>query len=194
MIKMKRTNVKKHTRKIKGKKVKVRKHRRKTKAKISKDKRKVMTAIANTPLEKGGYMDFEKEGLQNLKLNFGDDFEVEFEDNPDYEVEWHTHPPLKYSSIHPSYEDIESMQDAGTKEQIIFLKNKAISLNRLNGFGTVKKSVIRNVSNMMDRDLRSGKTDLQVFRKYKPLFRDRLKLGMRWHRPNNEIVLATEVR
>jgi len=185
---MTKTKVRKHTRRIKGKKVRVRKHQRKVK--IDKRKRMAFTALAQQPFELGGQLDFEGEDLENAKVHFGKDSELEFLWDPDFEVSFHTHPPFEGASIMPSFEDFLSMKLTNEKEQIILHRNVAISIAEKKKFENVSVNKIREVSNKMQGDL-SELNDKELFNKYKPILKNELGLSMKWHSPDKDIQLES---
>jgi len=199
-----KTKVRKHVRKVGNRFVLVKKHNRKInkktrlfskhkgKAIISKKKRKVLDDMFNRDFELGGYLDFEKgKGLENMKIHYGSKYALEFDDDPDYETQIHSHPNIKGVSIMPSYEDIVGMQETNQKEQLIFTRGLAISIAEKDRFRHVSPKRIRQVSNMMQRDFVNGMKDRKMYEKYKSIFRRELGLSMRWHDPNKDIILET---
>lgn len=180
-------------------KVQVRKHKRKGKTvrsytkriSISKRKRKVFTGLAKQDYEVGGVMDFEKHGLENVKLHFGHAYGVQFPHNRDYEISYHTH-PRKHSVI-PSYSDIVSMKKDKEREQLIFNKNVALSIAEKNKFKKISSKKIKQIDSMIQNDLDKGISDKKIYRKYKPILLKELGLKMSWHNPNKRIKLESEV-
>lgn len=160
-------------------------------SKISKRKRKIFTAMARQPYEMGGDLDFENGDLDNAKVYFGNKDEVEFPYNKDRELKFHTHVPLKNSSGMPSYEDILSMKETDEKEQIIFHKRIALSIAEDDKFQRISNKKLMKVSNILQRDYDNGMTDMQLYKKYKPIFRKELGLDMTLHKPNVDIKLKS---
>lgn len=179
--KRKGRKVKKHTRNIRGKK-----------ARISKSKRKIFTAFTKYPQEVGGQMDFEYGDLENFKVHFGSDSDLEFDWNPDYELSYHTHPGRNDTSILPSFDDIISMRETNEKEQIIFRGNIALSIAEKSKFRFVPLNRIRRIDDMMHRDFRKGLSDRKIYLKYRPIFKRELGLSMNWHKPGTDIQLESE--
>lgn len=158
---------------------------------ISTKKRKVLDKLALEPYEVGGYMDFEKsKGLENMKVHLGDRYQVEFDDDPDFEVQFHSHPE---HSVMPSYQDIVSMKDSSQKEQLIFNKKVALSIYENNKFRKVPDYMVKRVTDSMEKDYNKGMKDKALYDKYKPVFKDRLGLDMQLHAANKPIKLKTKV-
>ena len=162
------------------------------KNRISKKHRKIFTGLAKQPYEIGGQLDFEKGDLEHTKMHFGSGSELEYEWDPDYETSFHSHISSKGTSIMPSYEDILSMKETNEKEQIIFHKKIALSVYEEDKFNKLNIKTIKNVSNDMQEDYENGMNDVMIYKKYKPIFRDKLGLLMKWHNPYNQINLESE--
>lgn len=191
-VKMARkTNVKKHSRRTKWKKIRVKKHKRRLNNRISRRKRRVFTGLARQPYETGGQLDFTKGELDNVKLHFGDGYELEFDWDPDYEVSWHTHPG-KRNPAFPSYQDIVSMRETNEREGIIFGRNIALSVAESKKFQNIPDHKIREVYKRIQKDLNRNASDKTLYKKYKPIFRKELGLSLRRHSPNKDIRLHTK--
>jgi hypothetical protein len=160
--------------------------------KITKEKRKVFTDLAKRPYEIGGQKDFERGDLKNIKAYFGNESELEYEYDPDFEISYHTHPPHHLGSIMPSYDDLLSMKETNEREQVIYFKNLALSVYEQPKFQNINKKKLMKVSDMLQSDYEQGISDKEMYKKYKPIFKNELGLLMTWHKPNSEIKLRTK--
>lgn len=192
---MRKVNIRAYIRKNKrgsGKKYsRIRRHNRQIKSRISKKKRKIFTTMAKQPFEVGGQLDFEKGELENVKMHFGKKAELEFDWDPDYETSFHTHPPFEGTTIMPSYEDIKSMKDTKEKEGLILHKNIGLSIAEEKKFARINRKTIRRISNALQNDFEKGMSDRALYRKYKPIFRHKLGLQMKWHGADKDIKLES---
>lgn len=105
---------------------------------ISGKNRALFDVMARRDEELGGYMDFNRKGLENVNLFFGGKKEIMIPENPDYEVTWHTHPSVPGSIVlnranHlPSVEDVKAFlyDDKAQQAMIIFHEGSAVVLTK----------------------------------------------------------------
>jgi len=186
-------SVNEHNRKLPHKIVRVHSHSRKVKGFIPKRERKIFSALDRQSFETGGYLDLEEGGIENVKLHVGTKSGVEFPFDPDYEVQWHTHPPDKNVVIFPSDEDLKAFKETPQETQIIFHRGNALSMHKLKGFDDVPETTYMHVIKEMDKDLRKNKSTKEVYFKYRPRFMEELGIDLKFHIKGTDIKLETEV-
>jgi len=127
---------------------------------LSGDKRLIFSNIARLHgREVGGYLDFNKRGLENANMYFGDSRSVYIPDE-DYEVDWHTHPQSKDRFVDklkfPSVEDIE---------ELLRVKDRQASavFNRLGSVVVITKTPRTSAYLASRHDLKS---DLKNFERF----------------------------
>ena len=87
----------------------------KKKHKLNKSNRDIFQKLDKKPYETGGYLDFDKKGLERADVYIGKKASVDIEITPDKEVDWHTHPKSRNRfdnkiNTFPSNEDIKSFK------------------------------------------------------------------------------------
>ena len=92
----------------------------------------------------------------------------------------------------PSYEDILSMKETNEKEQVIFHKKIALSIYEADRFEKASVREIKKISDEMQEDYENGMSDVMIYKKYKPIFMEKLGLLMKWHNPYRQINLESE--
>lgn len=182
---MRTTSVKQHFRAGKI----VRKHSRKLKSYIITPKQRVtFSMLAKQPIEIGGQMKFNKDKLDHAKIHFGTDTNTEWEWDPKYTASFHTHPNVPGSSIMPSFDDIVSMREGKEKAQVIFKDVQALSIAETDKFQKVSTSKMKEISDKLQEDFDNGKSDKEMYKKFKPILKKDLGLDMEIHPPEKAIL------
>ena len=158
---------------------------------ITPAKRKVFTSLAQRPYEIGGQMDFERGDLKNIKAYFGNEYNLEYEYDPNWESDWHTHVDTGDNSVMPSEQDLLNAKETLERESIIFHKNIGLSIFEHDKFQHITKQKIKKVSDQLQEDYELQMPDIELYKKYKPIFRKELGVDLTWYPPNKPIHLKT---
>lgn len=146
--------------------------------KLIKSHRKLFQNLDKEKFEVGGYMDFNRKGLERADLYPGTSSYVEFDVSLDEEVQYHTHPKdedrqLNRENHFPSKWDIEVLKDFPTQSMIIFHDDKAMIATKTKSF-KIDKKVLNKLYNELSRDSKSMNVE-SLFIKYRPRYK---KIGI----------------
>lgn len=145
---------------------------------INKEKRTLFTYLNRKPYETGGYLDFNKKGLEQVNMYYGKSASVDIPIDPDWEVDFHTHPPdnnkvdNKLNNF-PSKWDINTMKDYPTQASLVFHNDNTMVATKKDNF-KIKKKILDKIYKDMEKDAVKLNTD-KLFKKYKPEYN---KLGI----------------
>jgi len=151
--------------------------------KLSKKHREIFSFLDKKDEETGGYMDFNKKGLERIDMYMGRKGSVDFEPNPDYEVEWHTHPREsgkfnKNVAAFPSKFDIKSLRRYPSQSMIVFNNGKAMIVTKRKVFKPTNKTIDK-IFKKFDKDAEYMNT-VKLVEKYKPTYKTKLGLDLKY--------------
>lgn len=154
--------------------------------KLSKEKRGLFTYLDKKPYETGGYMDFNKEGLEQVKLYYGRPGSVDIPVDYDYEIDFHSHPKALNVKDNrrwtfPSKWDVKSFKEYPSQSMIIFHNNKATITTKTSKFRVNNKKLNR-LYKELNKDAEHMDVD-KLYRKYRPQYR-RLGLDLKYIKHN----------
>lgn len=161
--------------------------------KISKEKRKLFTYLNRKPYETGGYVDFDKKDIEQVKMYYGDKDSVEVPVDEDFEVEYHIHPKDKTRILNrvnkfPSNEDILEFKKYPTQSMMIFQNDEATIINKK---GRVNTKNLTKINRGIYKD--ANKLDEnKLLSKYKPEYK-KMGLDINIFKKNETIKLPINV-
>jgi len=129
-----------------------------TKGYLSQKKRDIFKNLSKKPFETGGYMDFGNNGLQRSTQNYGFRTYTEWEDDPDFEVTYHTHPMFKdklldFINHFPSKSDMENFIDTDDQAMTIIHNDALLILTKTNEFKKTNKKKLLKKLDILDKNL-----------------------------------------
>lgn len=164
MAKKKYRKQRQHTRKLKtGKRILVNPGTFytvvKKKANLSQNKRDVLRGLDKYSFEIGGNLDFNKEDLEYSTQHYGGESYVDIEINPDFEVQYHTHPVvgqpfLDYINHIPSDMDVYALKDQDNQSSIIIHDGNMFIMTRTKKFNNMSKGELRRKTQKVEEILK----------------------------------------
>ena len=155
--------------------------------KLSKTHRDIFQRLDRKPYETGGYMDFNKKGLEKADLYIGRTGSVDIPVDEDDEVEWHVHQRDKDRRLNrinqfPSTWDIKTFKDYPTQSMLIMHNDKIMMTTKTKKF-RVNKKLLSKIDRNLSKDAHKLSTD-KLYNKYKTEYK-KLGLDIKYYSPES---------
>lgn len=162
---------------------------------LSKENRSLFQNFDKKKYEVGGYMDFNKKGLERADVYIGNKASVDIEITPDKEVDYHTHPKgrdKRYNKIDsfPSKWDVKTFKDYPSQSMIVFHDGKAMVATKTDKF-KVNNKKLNKVYTSIYKDANRMNTN-KLYNKYKPEF-EKMGLSMKYVKRNKPIKIPIDI-
>lgn len=161
---------------------------------LSKEHRSIFQRLDRKPYETGGYMDFNKKGLEKADLYIGRKGSVDIPVDPDYELDWHTHPKDKDKRLNrinqfPSAWDIRTFKRP-IQTSLIMHNDKIMMASKTRKF-RVKKKLLNKIDRNLSKDAHKLSTD-ELYKKYKPEY-GKMGLDLKYIKHNKAIRIPIKI-
>jgi len=164
-------------------------------SKLSKEHRSIFQRLDRKPYETGGYMDFNKKGLERADVYIGRTGSVDIPVDDDSEIEYHTHPRDKDRRLNrinqfPSPWDVKVFKDYPTQSMLILHNDKIMMANKTPKF-RVNKKLLNKIDRNLSKDAHKLSTD-KLYKKYKSEY-SKMGLELNYIKHNKAIKIPIDI-
>lgn len=162
---------------------------------LSKEHRSIFQRLDRKPYETGGYMDFNRKGLERADVYIGRKGSVDIEITPDKEAEYHIHQKDKDKRLNrinqfPSAWDVKTFKDYPSQSMLIMHNDKIMMASKTPKF-RVKKKLLNKIDRNLSKDAHKLSTD-ELYKKYKSEY-GKMGLDLKYIKHNKAIQIPIKI-
>lgn len=162
---------------------------------LSKEHRSIFQRLDRKPYETGGYMDFNRKGLERADIYIGRKGSVDIPIDPDEEVDYHIHQKDKDKRLNrinqfPSKWDIKTSKDYPTQSSLIMHDGKIMMASKTPEF-KVNKKLLNKIDRNLSKDAHKLSTD-ELYKRYKPEY-SKMGLDLKYIKHNKAIRIPIKI-